>query len=133
MEKLEPNVVAPPNQAKEKVPSPQSRPEPQTPAPTPVTVQPVLSNPKEKVPASSVPLSRTQTVPAPMPSSVSSYNELQAEYPHYRRSTFVSTEPLRSTPSTPSQMRRYDSNSLLSENSIASSRFDLTDNASYPE
>uniref|UniRef100_A0A671SQX5 Extended synaptotagmin-3-like n=1 Tax=Sinocyclocheilus anshuiensis TaxID=1608454 RepID=A0A671SQX5_9TELE len=81
-----------------------------------------------KVPVSSVPLSRTQTVPVPMPSSVSSYNELQAEYTPYRRSTFVSTEPLRSTPSTPSQMRRYDSHSLLSENSIASSRFDLTDN-----
>uniref|UniRef100_A0A673KIG5 Extended synaptotagmin-3-like n=1 Tax=Sinocyclocheilus rhinocerous TaxID=307959 RepID=A0A673KIG5_9TELE len=84
-----------------------------------------------KVPVSSVPLSRTQTVPVPMPSSVSSYNELQAEYTPYRRSTFVGTEPLRSTPSTPSQMRRYDSHSLLSENSIASSRFDLTDNGSF--
>ncbi|XP_053734097.1 extended synaptotagmin-3 [Synchiropus splendidus] len=30
-------------------------------------------------------------------------------------------------------MRRYDSHSLLSENSIASSRFDLSDGASYPE
>ncbi|KAF4109069.1 extended synaptotagmin-3 [Onychostoma macrolepis] len=133
LEKLEPKVVAPPNQAKEKVSSPQTHPEPQTPAPTPVTVQPAQSNPKEKVPASSVPLSRTQTAPAPVPSSVNSYNELQAEYPHYRRGTFVSTEPLRSTPSTPSQMRRYDSHSLLSENSIASSRFDLTDNVPYPE
>uniref|UniRef100_A0A8C2ACL4 Extended synaptotagmin-3-like n=1 Tax=Cyprinus carpio TaxID=7962 RepID=A0A8C2ACL4_CYPCA len=106
-----------------------NRPEP----PTPVQAQPVQSVPKEKVPVSSVPLSRTQTVPAPMPSSVSSYNELQAEYTPYRRSTFVGTEQLRSSPSTPSHMRRFDSHSLLSENSIDSSRFDLTDNASYPE
>uniref|UniRef100_A0A672Q5V1 Extended synaptotagmin-3-like n=1 Tax=Sinocyclocheilus grahami TaxID=75366 RepID=A0A672Q5V1_SINGR len=109
LEKREPKVVTPPDQ-------------PQTPVPA----QPVQGIPK--VPVSSVPLSRTQTAPVPMPSSVSSYNELQAEYTPYRRSTFVSTEPLRSTPSTPSQMRRYDSHSLLSENSIASSRFDLTDN-----
>uniref|UniRef100_A0A671ST67 Extended synaptotagmin-3-like n=1 Tax=Sinocyclocheilus anshuiensis TaxID=1608454 RepID=A0A671ST67_9TELE len=120
-------VVTPPDQAQEKVFSTQTHPEPQTPVPA----QPVQGIPK--VPVSSVPLSRTQTVPVPMPSSVSSYNELQAEYTPYRRSTFVSTEPLRSTPSTPSQMRRYDSHSLLSENSIASSRFDLTDNATYPE
>uniref|UniRef100_A0A8C1XHG7 Extended synaptotagmin-like protein 3 n=1 Tax=Cyprinus carpio TaxID=7962 RepID=A0A8C1XHG7_CYPCA len=122
LEKLEPKVVAPPNQAKEKVSSP-----------TPVPAQPAQSNAKEKVPVSSAPLSRTQTVPAPVPSSVSSYNELQAEYTPYRRSTFVGTEALRSAPSTPSQMRRYDSHSLLSENSIASSRFDLTDNVPYPE
>ncbi|XP_040056589.2 extended synaptotagmin-3 [Gasterosteus aculeatus] len=32
-----------------------------------------------------------------------------------------------------SNMRRYDSHSLLSENSIASSRFDLSEGASYPE
>uniref|UniRef100_A0A673KR53 Extended synaptotagmin-3-like n=1 Tax=Sinocyclocheilus rhinocerous TaxID=307959 RepID=A0A673KR53_9TELE len=114
LEKLEPKVVTPPVATQ-----------------TPVPAQPVQGIPK--VPVSSVPLSRTQTVPVPMPSSVSSYNELQAEYTPYRRSTFVGTEPLRSTPSTPSQMRRYDSHSLLSENSIASSRFDLTDNATYPE
>ncbi|XP_042619559.1 extended synaptotagmin-3-like isoform X2 [Cyprinus carpio] len=118
LEKQEAKVVTPPD-----------RPEP----PTPVPAQPVQSVPKEKVPVSSVPLSRTQTVPAPMPSSVSSYNELQAEYTPYRRSTFVGTEQLRSSPSTPSHMRRFDSHSLLSENSIDSSRFDLTDNASYPE
>ncbi|XP_016093251.1 extended synaptotagmin-3 isoform X2 [Sinocyclocheilus grahami] len=127
LEKREPKVVTPPDQAQEKVLSTQIHPEPQTPVPA----QPVQGIPK--VPVSSVPLSRTQTAPVPMPSSVSSYNELQAEYTPYRRSTFVSTEPLRSTPSTPSQMRRYDSHSLLSENSIASSRFDLTDNATYPE
>lgn len=35
-------------------------------------------------------------------------------------------------PSTPN-MRRYDSQSLLSENSISSSRFDISNGASYPE
>ncbi|XP_026127710.1 extended synaptotagmin-3-like [Carassius auratus] len=125
LDKPEPKVVTPPK-AKAKVSSP-------APTPTPVPAQPVQSNPKEKAPVSSAPLSRTQAVPAPVPSSVSSYNDLQVEYSPYRRSTFVGTEALRSTPSTPSQMRRYDSHSLLSENSIASSRFDLTENATYPE
>uniref|UniRef100_A0A8C3A725 Extended synaptotagmin-like protein 3 n=1 Tax=Cyclopterus lumpus TaxID=8103 RepID=A0A8C3A725_CYCLU len=37
------------------------------------------------------------------------------------------------SPSSLSHMRRYDSQSLLSENSIASSRFDLSDGASFPE
>ncbi|XP_024142299.1 extended synaptotagmin-3 [Oryzias melastigma] len=35
--------------------------------------------------------------------------------------------------SSTTNMRRYDSRSLLSENSLASSRFDLLDGASYPE
>lgn len=128
LEKREPKVVTPPAQDKAKVSSSQTHPEPPTPVPVPV--QPVQSNLKEKVPISSVPLSRTQTVPV----TVSSYNELQPDYPPYRRSTFVGTEALHSSPSTPSQMRRYDSHSLLSENSIASSRFDLTDTSlPYPE
>ncbi|KAK9969249.1 hypothetical protein ABG768_027442 [Culter alburnus] len=133
LEKPEPKVVTPPAQDKTKPLSSQTRPEPQTPAPTSVPAQPVQSNQKEKLPVSSVPLSRTETVPAPIASSVISSNDLQAEYPPYRRSTFVGTEALRSTPSTPSQMRRYDSHSLLSDNSIASSRFDLTDSVPYPE
>lgn len=37
------------------------------------------------------------------------------------------------SPSSAQNMRRFDSHSLLSENSIASSRFDLSDGASYPE
>ncbi|KAL3056677.1 hypothetical protein OYC64_019205 [Pagothenia borchgrevinki] len=44
-----------------------------------------------------------------------------------------SDEILRPPPSTPNMRRRYDSQSLLSDNSIASSRFDLSDGASYPE
>ncbi|XP_056293587.1 extended synaptotagmin-3 [Pseudoliparis swirei] len=37
------------------------------------------------------------------------------------------------SPSSLSHMRRFDSHSLLSENSIASSRFDLSEGASFPE
>uniref|UniRef100_A0A671VZA3 Extended synaptotagmin-like protein 3 n=1 Tax=Sparus aurata TaxID=8175 RepID=A0A671VZA3_SPAAU len=41
------------------------------------------------------------------------------------------SETWRSPP--PSHMRRFDSHSLLSDNSIASSRFDLTEGASFPD
>lgn len=44
----------------------------------------------------------------------------------------MTSDPWRSPAST-ANMRRYDSHSLLSENSIASSRFDITEGASYPE
>lgn len=37
------------------------------------------------------------------------------------------------SPPSASSIRRYDSKSLLSDNSIASSRFDISDGASYPE
>uniref|UniRef100_A0A3B5M7U9 Uncharacterized protein n=1 Tax=Xiphophorus couchianus TaxID=32473 RepID=A0A3B5M7U9_9TELE len=47
-----------------------------------------------------------------------------------RRNSFLASET--SKPSN-LNMRRYDSHSLLSENSIASSRFDLTDGASFPQ
>ncbi|XP_056321243.1 extended synaptotagmin-3 [Danio aesculapii] len=140
LEKRPEKVVTPAPQNKNT--STQIRPEPRTPnpapnpasnlasnpAPPPAAAPLVQSNPKEKGPISSVPLSRTQ-----VPYSVVPLNDLQAEYPPYRRSTFVGSEGLQSTPSTPSQMRRYDSHSLLSENSIASSRFDLTDSVPYPE
>ncbi|KAG7502410.1 extended synaptotagmin-3-like [Solea senegalensis] len=49
----------------------------------------------------------------------------------HRRGSFLASETMRSQPASKS-MRRYDSHSLLSENSIASSRFDLSDGASYP-
>lgn len=95
----------------------------------PTSNQTVQNEQKDKIPASSVPLSRTQTVPV----QVSPANDLQVEYPAYRRSTLAATEGRLSEPSTPGLMRRYDSHSLLSENSIASSRFDLSDNVPYPE
>ncbi|CAL8240699.1 unnamed protein product [Merluccius merluccius] len=54
------------------------------------------------------------------------------EYEGQRRGSFLAVNGRRTAPDTP-QMRRYDSHSLLSENSIASSRFDLSEGASYPK
>ncbi|XP_051564335.1 extended synaptotagmin-3 [Myxocyprinus asiaticus] len=133
LEKPEPKVVTPPLKSQAKASSSQTHPQPQTPAPATTPAQPLQIDQKENMPISFVPLSRTQTVPGQMPGSAISTNGLQADYPPYRRSTFLATEGRYSTPSTPSQMRRYDSQSLLSENSISSSRFDLADNVPYPE
>ncbi|XP_039883597.1 extended synaptotagmin-3 [Simochromis diagramma] len=49
-----------------------------------------------------------------------------------RRGSFQAPEN-RKESSSSSNLRRFDSHSLLSENSIASSRFDLSDGATYPE
>lgn len=60
-------------------------------------------------------------------------------HPSYRPHRLQSTDALESrSPGTPllregSQLRRYDSHSLLSENSIALSRFDLSEGAPFPE
>lgn len=59
-------------------------------------------------------------------------NGSNAHYLNHRRGSFLASEANK-TPTTPSNMRRFDSHSLLSENSMASSRFDLSDGASYPE
>ncbi|XP_067115308.1 extended synaptotagmin-3 [Osmerus mordax] len=61
-----------------------------------------------------------------------SFNGHQGDYVSQRHGSFLATDTRRTAPATP-LMRRYDSHSLLSENSIASSRFDLTEGASYPE
>ncbi|XP_077472659.1 extended synaptotagmin-3 [Stigmatopora argus] len=54
------------------------------------------------------------------------------DFSTYRRGSYLASEVLRGSPATPS-MRRYDSHSLLSENALASSRFDLAEGAMYPE
>nr|XP_055072353.1 extended synaptotagmin-3 isoform X2 [Misgurnus anguillicaudatus] len=126
LEKLEPKVITPPPQTQTQASSSQTRTQTVPPA---SSSQPVQVDQKEKTFNSPVPLSRTQTAPI----SSGSTNELQAEYAPYRRSLAVGADGRLSEPSTPSLMRRYDSNSLLSENSIASSRFDLSDNVPYPE
>ncbi|XP_023278959.1 extended synaptotagmin-3-like [Seriola lalandi dorsalis] len=61
-----------------------------------------------------------------------SQNGSNNDYLAHRRGSFLASETRQSSPST-SHMRRYDSHSLLSDNSIASSRFDLSEGASYPE
>ncbi|XP_072253980.1 extended synaptotagmin-3 [Leuresthes tenuis] len=60
-----------------------------------------------------------------------SLNGSNGNYLSHRRGSFLASESLGS-PSN-SNMRRFDSHSLLSDNSIASSRFDISDGASYPE
>uniref|UniRef100_A0A673AJL2 Extended synaptotagmin-3 n=1 Tax=Sphaeramia orbicularis TaxID=375764 RepID=A0A673AJL2_9TELE len=83
------------------------------------------------------------SVPTPHPAALSAEATPAAQLPSptgngvddylvHRRGSFLASETCQSSPSTPN-MRRYDSHSLLSENSIASSRFDLSDGASYPE
>ncbi|XP_034549314.1 extended synaptotagmin-3 [Notolabrus celidotus] len=59
-------------------------------------------------------------------------NGSNTEYLNHRRGSFLASEAYKSPPST-SNMRRFDSHSLLSENSMASSRFDLSNGASYPD
>ncbi|KAK3568801.1 hypothetical protein QTP86_017404 [Hemibagrus guttatus] len=76
--------------------------------------------PEEKSQASS--LSQTQ-VPR------SSFSRSESEYNARRGSLMVSDNRLTNS----AQMRRYDSHSLLSENSIASSRLDLLDSVPYPD
>lgn len=49
-----------------------------------------------------------------------------------RRGSFVASETPQPSPYS-AKMRRFDSHSLLSDNSIASSRFDLSEGSSYPE
>ncbi|XP_040005335.1 extended synaptotagmin-3 [Xiphias gladius] len=61
-----------------------------------------------------------------------SQNGTNEDYAAHHHGSLLASEAYRSAPSR-SNMRRYDSHSLLSENSIASSRFDVSEGASYPE
>ncbi|XP_029968565.1 extended synaptotagmin-3-like [Salarias fasciatus] len=75
----------------------------------------------------------TSSVPAASSPLRAAYsqNGLNESYPAHRRGSFLASETSKSPPSA-SHMRRFDSHSLLSENSMASSRFDLLEGASYP-
>ncbi|KAI4875640.1 hypothetical protein NFI96_006377, partial [Prochilodus magdalenae] len=90
---------------------------------------PQSSQPEQKVPTSTIPQASSTDGSA----SASSSTALQTEYVPHRRGSLMSSEVRRSGASTPSRMRRYDSHSLLSENSIASSRLDLAESIPYPE
>ncbi|KAM9803278.1 extended synaptotagmin-3 [Syngnathus typhle] len=79
--------------------------------------------------ASSLSALSTSTGLASQASSAASPPE---DYSTHRRASYLASEALRPSPATLS-MRRYDSHSLLSENALAASRFDLVDGASYPE
>lgn len=93
---------------------------------------PQLQQPQQSQPTldSLKPEERNQaTTLSQMQVPISSSSGPQAEYMARRGSLLVSENRL--TGST--RMRRYDSHSLLSENSIASSRFDLAEGVPYPE
>ncbi|XP_024919535.1 extended synaptotagmin-3 isoform X2 [Cynoglossus semilaevis] len=85
--------------------------------------------PSATSPAANTNPSSKATPPNTFPDS---QNGTQADFLAHRRSSFLASEALRNKPTTVS-MRRYDSHSLLSENSIASSRLDVSDGVSYPE
>uniref|UniRef100_A0A8C7VV29 C2 domain-containing protein n=1 Tax=Oncorhynchus mykiss TaxID=8022 RepID=A0A8C7VV29_ONCMY len=63
----------------------------------------------------------------------SSTNGFHGDYVRDLHGSFLAADGRRTVPSTPAHIRRFDSQSLLSENSIASSRFDLTEGAPYPD
>ncbi|KAJ8410630.1 hypothetical protein AAFF_G00195340 [Aldrovandia affinis] len=129
LEKLEPKPVV-------HSPPPETR--PQAPAPAPPNLQAQGEHEFSPSPSpSTVPL----TLPSePQPSTLrtGSFNGLHADYRSHRFQPAWTPEGCTPVPGTPvmrdmSHLRRYDSHSLLSENSIASSRFDLTEGAPFPE
>uniref|UniRef100_A0A3Q1EN37 Extended synaptotagmin-like protein 3 n=1 Tax=Acanthochromis polyacanthus TaxID=80966 RepID=A0A3Q1EN37_9TELE len=83
---------------------------------------------------SSTPEVSSNNIPAASPPTRLAYsqNGSSEEYLAHPHGSYLAGETWKS-PSSPQNMRRFDSHSLLSENSIASSRFDLSDGACYPE
>ncbi|KAJ0070717.1 hypothetical protein NL108_018041 [Boleophthalmus pectinirostris] len=103
----------------------------------PSTVQTNHSSPPGSAPqtASHAPPNQSSTPharnSAPWTQSPVQVPESGAKPPSQNPSSAPGSHTLRSPSS--SSMRRYDSQSLLSDNSIASSRFDLAEGANYPE
>uniref|UniRef100_A0AAQ5XPL3 Extended synaptotagmin-3 n=1 Tax=Amphiprion ocellaris TaxID=80972 RepID=A0AAQ5XPL3_AMPOC len=83
---------------------------------------------------SSSPEVSSNNIPAASPPTRLAYsqNGSSEDYLAHPHGSYLAGETWKS-PSSAQNMRRFDSHSLLSENSIASSRFDLSDGASYPE
>ncbi|XP_041858479.1 extended synaptotagmin-3 [Melanotaenia boesemani] len=100
-------------------------PKPTPSSPPPVQQQPVSTPSSASVSSNSIPAASSPIQPSNL------LNSSGDNYSAHRRGSFLDTDTLRS-PSM-AAMRRYDSHSLLSENSIASSRLDISDGASYPE
>ncbi|XP_063070377.1 extended synaptotagmin-3 isoform X2 [Engraulis encrasicolus] len=119
-------------------PKPEPIPEPQAqPQPPPTQLQPAPPG-RQQHPQHSPLQPQPQTTrlghvsSSTAPGSSPPPNGLYPAYsPHRRGSAWPSDGP-QTAPSSPS-MRRYDSHSLLSENSIASSRMDLAQGLPYPE
>ncbi|XP_028992074.1 extended synaptotagmin-3 [Betta splendens] len=137
VEKPQPKVtVSPPQQAKQQQQQQQAKPPPTQEkngsVPTPSAAPPAAAG-------SSKPLSSSSASPSQAPPQASlpirtpdSQDGSKGDPLSPRRGSLLSSETNRSSPSL-ANMRRFDSHSLLSDNSIASSRFDLSEGAMYPE
>lgn len=101
----------------------------------------ILKPPPQPQPLQNPPTTSPTPSPSPLPSSyatptaaaLDSSTNGTGDYVRDRHGSFLAADGRRTVPSTPAHIRRFDSQSLLSENSIASSRFDLTEGAPYPE
>ncbi|KAK2839528.1 hypothetical protein Q5P01_013268 [Channa striata] len=119
-------IPNPPQQVKQQ--KPQSSPASNGPVPTPAVTTASAAPPSSDI------ITTTQAssqVSSPIRAG-DSENGSKEDFSSHRRASFLASETYRSSPSL-SNMRRYDSHSLLSENSIASSRFDISEGAMYPE
>lgn len=128
VEKLQPKII--PNPAKQvQQQKPQTNQASNNSVPTSSPVVTVSSPPPStnNISATQAPLQASSPIHAG-----DSQDSSNVDYSSHRRGSFLASETYRSAPSI-STMRRYDSHSLLSENSIASSRFDISDGALYPE
>ncbi|XP_026152315.1 extended synaptotagmin-3 [Mastacembelus armatus] len=88
------------------------------------------------VAATSTPALSSSNIPVVQASApakaADSQNGSNDDFVSHHRDSYLAADTSQS-PHSSSSMRRYDSHSLLSENSIASSRFDLSEGALYPE
>ncbi|TWW80507.1 Extended synaptotagmin-3 [Takifugu flavidus] len=91
-----------------------------------------LLKPPPPVATSTPTLPTSNAVTAAHFSGTPSQNSLNGQYAASHRGSMMALDTY-PTASSASTMRRFDSHSLLSENSIASSRFDVSEGAPYPE
>lgn len=106
------------------------------PKPSPQTKVTPQTNQGHQVPKPPPPVA-TSTPPASNTNTAThlataSHNGLKEQYAGSHRGSMLAIDTY-PTASAGSNMRRFDSHSLLSENSIASSRFDVSEGALYPE
>lgn len=91
-----------------------------------------LPKPPPPVATSTPTLHASNDKPAAHFSGTPSQNGLNGQYAASHRGSMLALDTYPTAAST-SNMRRFDSHSMLSENSIASSRFDVSEGAPYPE
>lgn len=91
-----------------------------------------LAKPPPPVATSTPTLHASNANPAAHSSGTHSLSGSNGRYAATHRGSMLAIDTC-PTASSASNMRRFDSHSLLSENSIASSRFDVSEGAPYPE